>query len=48
MENLGKWSGATDKSITNRIQDIEERISDIKDIIEDTGTMVNESRNSKK
>ena len=24
MGNLGKWSGATDASATNRIQDIEE------------------------
>ena len=27
VENLGKWSGITDLSITNRIQEIEERIS---------------------
>ena len=27
MENLGKRSGTTDVSITNRIQEIEERIS---------------------
>ena len=27
MENLGKRSGITDVSITNRIQEIEERIS---------------------
>ena len=27
MENLGKWTGTTEISITNRIQKIEERIS---------------------
>ena len=27
MENLGKRTGVTDASITNRIQEIEERIS---------------------
>ena len=29
MENLGKRTGTTETSITNRIQEIEERISDI-------------------
>jgi predicted nucleic acid-binding Zn-ribbon protein len=32
MENLGTRSGATDASINNRIQEIEERISGIEDI----------------
>ena len=32
MENLGKRSGATDASITNRMQEIEDRISGIEDI----------------
>ena len=36
MENLGKRSGITDISITNRIQEIEERISSIKDTVEET------------
>ena len=36
MENLGKRSGITDISITNRIQEIEERISCIEDTVEDT------------
>ena len=35
MENLGKWSGITDVSITNRIQEIEERISVIEDTVEE-------------
>jgi hypothetical protein len=30
-ENLGKRSGITDVSITNRIQEIEERISGVED-----------------
>ena len=38
MENLGKRSGGTDASITNRIQEIEERISGIEDTIEDIDT----------
>jgi hypothetical protein len=29
IDNLGKWSGATDASITNKIQDIEERESQV-------------------
>ena len=32
MENLGKRTGTTDASITNRIQEMEERISGIEDI----------------
>jgi hypothetical protein len=31
MENLGKRSGATDASITNRIQEIEKRIPRVED-----------------
>jgi hypothetical protein len=31
-ENVGKTTGITDTSITNRIQNIEERISGIEDI----------------
>ena len=34
MENLGKRSGITDVSITNRIQEIEERISGVEDTVE--------------
>jgi hypothetical protein len=35
MDNLGKRSGATDISITIRIQEIKERTSGIEDTIED-------------
>ena len=42
MKNLGKKSGITDVSITNRIQDIEERISGVKDSIEEIDTTVKE------
>lgn len=41
IDNLGKWSGATDASITNKIQDIEERVSGVEDTIKDTDTTVN-------
>ena len=34
MENLGKQTGTTETSITNRIQEIEERISDTGDSTE--------------
>ena len=34
MDNLGKRSGVTDASITNRIQEVEERISGIEYTIE--------------
>ena len=34
MENLGKWSGITDASITNRIEEIKERISGVEDTVE--------------
>jgi hypothetical protein len=33
LENLGKRSGVIDRSITNRIQEIEERISGAEDTI---------------
>ena len=35
MENIGKRSGITDVSITNRIQEIEERISGVEDTVEE-------------
>ena len=38
MENLGKQTGITDASITNRIQEIEERISGVEDTIEEIET----------
>jgi uncharacterized lipoprotein YehR (DUF1307 family) len=43
IENLGKKSGATDASIINRIQDIEERISGTEDSIENTDTIAKEN-----
>jgi hypothetical protein len=38
MENLGKQTGITDVSITNRIQEIEEGISGVEDTIEEIET----------
>jgi hypothetical protein len=38
MDNLVKISEATDASITNRIQEIEERILGIEDTTENTDT----------
>ena len=43
MENLGKRSGITDVSITNRIQEIEERIS----VVEEISIKVKENSNHK-
>ena len=34
MENMGKWSGTTNASINNRIQEMEERISSVEDTLE--------------
>ena len=38
MENLGKRTGTTDTSITNRISEIEYRISGREDMIEELDT----------
>ena len=43
MENLGKQTGTTDTSITNRLQEMEERISGVEDMVEETESSVNES-----
>ena len=43
VENLGKASGVIDRSITNRIQEIEERISGAEDTIENIDTTVKEN-----
>jgi hypothetical protein len=43
MENLGKRSGITDVSITNRIQEICERISGVEDTIKEIATIVKEN-----
>ena len=40
MENLGKRSGITDISITNRIQEIEKRISGVEDTVQEIYTTV--------
>jgi uncharacterized coiled-coil protein SlyX len=42
MENLGKRSGVTDASVTNRIQEVEERVSGVEDTIEDIDTTFKE------
>ena len=48
MENLGKWSGITDVSITNRTQEIEERISGLEDTEEEIDPTLKENSKHKK
>jgi predicted nucleic acid-binding Zn-ribbon protein len=48
MENLGKKSGITDTSITNRMQEIEERISGVEYMEEEIDTTVKENSKHKK
>jgi uncharacterized coiled-coil protein SlyX len=48
MENLGKRSGITDVSITNRIQEIEERISGVEDTVEEIDKTVKENSKCEK
>jgi uncharacterized coiled-coil protein SlyX len=48
MENLGKRTGTTDASITNRIQEMEERIPGTEDTIEEIDISVKENAKSKK
>ena len=48
MENLGKRSGITKVSITNRIQETEERISGAEDTVEEINTTVKENSKHKK
>ena len=43
MENLGKRTGATDASITNRIQEMEEKISGSEDTLEEIDISVKEN-----
>ena len=43
MENLGKETGTTDASITNRIQEVEDGISSIKDKIEEINNLSKEN-----
>ena len=47
IENLGKRSGITDVSITNRIQEIEEIISGVEDTVEEIDTTVKENSKRK-
>ena len=48
MENLGKGTGATETSIINRIQEIEERISGAEDTIEEINSLIKENNKSNK
>ena len=48
MKYLGKKTGATDASITNRIQEMEERVSGIEDMIEEINTSIKENVKSEK
>ena len=44
IEDLGKRSGFTDVSITNRIQEIEERNSGVEDMVEEIDRTVKEKK----
>ena len=48
MENLGKRTGTTETSITNRIQEIEERLSGAEDTLEDIDSMIKGNSKSNK
>lgn len=48
MKNLGKRTGTTDASITDRIQEVEEKISGIEDTIEGINTSIKEHAKCKK
>jgi predicted ribosome quality control (RQC) complex YloA/Tae2 family protein len=48
IETLGKKSKTIDKSISNRIQDMEERISGAEDSIKNIGTTIKENGKGKK
>ena len=48
MDNLKNRSGATDATISNRIQEIEERISKVEETIENIDTIVKENTKCKK
>jgi hypothetical protein len=47
IETLGKKSGTTDVSISNRIQEMKERISGADDSIENMGTTIKENAKCK-
>ena len=48
IEKLGKWSGTTDVSITNRIQEMEERISGVEDTLVEIDSSTKENLKSNK
>ncbi|ERE73973.1 Transposase, L1 containing protein [Cricetulus griseus] len=48
IEKLGKRSGTTDVSITNRIQEMEERISGVEDTLAEIDSSTKENLKSKK
>ena len=48
MENLGKRTGTTDTSITNKIQEIEEELSGIEDTIEEMDASIKQNAKYKK
>jgi chromosome segregation ATPase len=48
IENLGTKSGATDASITHRMQEVEERLSRAEDTIENIDTTIKENEKCKK
>ena len=48
MESLGKMSGITDVTISNRIQEIEERLSGVEDTLKQIDTTVKENSKYKK
>ena len=48
IENLGKRTETSEKSITNRIQEIEEWISDSEDVIEKINALIKENSKSNK
>lgn len=48
MKNLGNQTGATDVSITKRMQEMEKRISGIDEMIEEIGSLDKDNFKSKK
>ena len=48
MKTLGKKTGTSETSITNRIQEIEERISNTEDTIEEINSLIKEQNKSNK
>ena len=48
MENLGKWTGTTETSITKRKQEMEGRLSGVEDITEKTWYISQKNVKSKK